>query len=104
MRAPFPHVERAIIVPRPALVLAVLPTDAIGDLLWVAMITNAQRPEWRGDVHIADAPDRGQIVPSKVRTAKIATIAADAVLTLGVADAETIKTVRSIVTRTFGAS
>ena len=85
VRAPFPHVERAVSVPRLGLVLASWPTP-VGNLLWVAMITNAAHEGWRGDVVIEDAGERGLIIPSKVRTAKAATVVAIMAAKIGVLD------------------
>jgi hypothetical protein len=38
------------------------------------MITNAARAEWPGDVAIDKAEEIGLIIPSKVRTTKIAAV------------------------------
>lgn len=98
VHAPFPHVERAVIVRRPALVLSLFETgDMVGTLAWVLMITSAARPMWRGDVIIPDAQQEGLIIASKVRTAKVATIAAADAIRVGRIDGKVWATVRSIV-------
>ncbi len=74
MRVPFPHVERPVLVPRPAVVISPVPLGPEGLLTWTLMITNAARAEWPGDVVIDQAEEIGLIVPSKVRTAKIAAV------------------------------
>lgn len=80
MHVPFPHVERATVVRRPALVIARRETGAVGVLLWTLMITNADRVAWQGDVPIPAAEQLGLLIPSKVRTAKLTVVeAADAV-------------------------
>lgn len=71
VRVPFPHVERAILTSRPAMVISRQALGPDGLLLWTAMITNAARQPWPGDVHILDAERIGLVIPSKVRTAKI---------------------------------
>lgn len=80
---PFPYVERPIQRRRPALVV----TTGLGgshDLLWVLMITAAAHRRWPGDVEIEDHASAGLPIPSVVRTAKIATIAASFGERLGV--------------------
>jgi len=79
---PFPYVERPVEQRRPALVV----TSNLGgrhDLLWVLMITAAAHRRWPGDVVIADHAMAGLPIPSVVRTAKIATIAASFAQRLG---------------------
>ena len=83
VRVPFPHVERAVVVARPALVLAIRDPEAIEPLLWVLMVTNAGRPDWRGDVPIADWRALGLRIPSKVRTAKVSTVEASRASRIG---------------------
>lgn len=70
---PFPHVEDASLHPRPALIVATGLGPA-GALCWALMITNAKRESWPGDVLIADHAAVGLPVPSKIRTAKVATL------------------------------
>ncbi|GGB20491.1 hypothetical protein GCM10011380_07590 [Sphingomonas metalli] len=99
VHAPFPHVERAVIVRRPALILATFDTQdtGIGPLAWALMITNAARPAWRGDVLIPDAESIGLLIPSKVRTAKVTTIATGDAIRIGRLDGRVWTEVRSIV-------
>lgn len=59
---------------RPALVISHRPIGPNDLLIWVAMITNAARDPWPGDIIIENSLDLGLIVLSKVRTAKISTI------------------------------
>jgi mRNA interferase MazF len=79
---PFTHVEDASLHPRPALIVATGLGPA-GTLCWALMITNAKRESWPGDVLIADYGAVGLPVPSKIRTAKIATLQAHAAHHLG---------------------
>jgi len=99
VHAPFPHVERAIVVRRPALVLSIFNTrESIGGMLaWALMITNADRPAWFEDVPIPDASRQGLIIPSKVRTAKVATLATADMVRIGHVDDGVWAAVRSIV-------
>jgi mRNA-degrading endonuclease toxin of MazEF toxin-antitoxin module len=79
---PFPYVERPVQQRRPALIV----TTGLGgshDLLWVLMITAAAHRRWPGDVEIEGHASVGLPIPSVVRTAKIATIAASFAQRLG---------------------
>ena len=55
VRAPYPHVERAVVVSRPALVVSSRPIGLADSLIWCLMITNARRAAWPGDIEIPDA-------------------------------------------------
>ena len=101
MRVPFPHVERAVMVVRPALVLTVRETQVAESLLWVLMVTNAKRPHWHGDVPIDDWERLGLLIPSKVRTAKISTVAAGQAGVIGRLDDRTWKSVVAMVAPFF---
>lgn len=79
---PFPHVEDAILRPRPALIIATGLGPA-GALCWALMITNAKRESWPGDIGISDHGVVGLPIPSKVRTAKVATLETIAAHRLG---------------------
>jgi len=70
---PFPHVKDASLHPRPALIVATGLGPA-GALCWALMITNAKRGNWPGDVLIADHAAVGLPIPSKIRSAKVATL------------------------------
>lgn len=85
VHAPFPHVERSVVVRRPALILSRFDTrDAkVGTLAWALMITSAERSNWFGDVPIPDAQTLGLVIPSKVRTAKVTTIATVGMVKIG---------------------
>jgi mRNA interferase MazF len=76
-------VERPVLVPRPALVLTSMPVGPDGLLLWTLMITNAARPEWPGDVIIKNAEALGLLIPSKIRTAKVASVETASAVLLG---------------------
>jgi mRNA interferase MazF len=72
---PFAYVERSIRQRRPALVVSAGLGAAQG-LVWVLMITAAANRGWPDDIAIDDHAAAGLPIPSIVRTAKIATIAA----------------------------
>jgi mRNA interferase MazF len=74
VRVMFPHVERNVRRARPAVVLTRKPIGPDGLLIWAAMITNAARDRWPGDILIEDHEAAGLPVKSIVRTAKIATL------------------------------
>lgn len=96
MRVPFPHVERAVLVARPALVIARRPTGTDLVLLWTLMITNAARAGWTGDIDIADWQSVGLLIPSKIRTAKISAVEERAATLLGRIDATTWRAVTTM--------
>jgi mRNA interferase MazF len=79
---PFPYVERPIQQRRPTLIIA-SGLGELHDLLWVLMITAAANRRWPDDVEIEDHASVGLPIPSVVRTAKVATIAASAAKRLG---------------------
>ena len=81
-------------VMRPALVVSARSIGANGALAWVAMITNAAREPWPGDVIIDGSVELGLIVPSKVRTSKISAIEIRSASPLGKVDGETLARVR----------
>ena len=89
-------------VSRPAVVLTPRPIGPDGLLLWAAMITNASRAEWPDDVHIDDAEAIGLVIPSKVRTAKIAAVEARSATRIGRLDAALWNAVRERVGRHLG--
>ena len=74
VRVLFPQIERNVRRVRPALVLTLEPIGPDGQLIWAAMITNAARERWPGDVLIDDHSAAGLPVASMVRTVKVATI------------------------------
>jgi mRNA interferase MazF len=74
VRVPYPHVERRVVVQRPAVVFSRHPVGPDGLLLWTVMITNAERERWPGDVLIPDWQNAGLIIPSKIRTAKVSSV------------------------------
>lgn len=89
VRVPYPHVERPIFVPRPALVVSHAPIGPEGSLIWTLMITNQAHQPWPGDVPIMDWERLGLLIPSKVRTAKISTSETRTAALLGKLDLET---------------
>jgi mRNA interferase MazF len=88
-------VERAVLVKRPALILTPRPIGPHGLLVWLAMITNAARPLWPGDVVIPEAETLGLLIPSKVRTAKILAAEAAAAVTIGRMPEATLREVQA---------
>jgi mRNA interferase MazF len=76
-------VERAIMVQRPAVVLTPKPIGPGGSLLWTAMITNARRQDWPGDLAIPNPEELGLIIPSKIRSTKVAVVEARAAVRIG---------------------
>jgi mRNA-degrading endonuclease toxin of MazEF toxin-antitoxin module len=102
VRVPFPHIERPVLVPRPALVLSPGPLGPAGLLTWMLMITNAERPEWPRDVPIANSRELGLIVQSKIRTAKIAAVETATASLLGRLDAGTLRQVLDLVRSSLG--
>lgn len=104
VHAPFPHVERAAVVRRPALLLRRFDTDdaGVGPLAWVLMITSAERSRRRGDLDIPEAKRLGLIIPPRVRTAKVATIAVADVIRVGPLHDRVVADARSIVFNALG--
>ncbi len=74
VRVLFPHVERDFRRYRPAMVITREPIGPDGVLIWVAMITSAERQRWPGDVKLDHHDAMGLPIPSVVRTAKLATL------------------------------
>jgi mRNA interferase MazF len=103
VRVPYPHVERPVIVPRPAIVLSRMPLGPGGLLIWTAMVTSAAREEWPGDVVIPNAVALGLRIPSKVRTAKVYTVEVKSVLPIGRLDPATWAKVRATIVKHLGA-
>lgn len=94
VRVLFPHVERNVRRFRPALVITREPIGPDGLLIWVAMITSAERKPWPGDVLIEDHEAVGLPIPSMVRTAKLATLEAASADRIGRLDPGQIGEVR----------
>lgn len=97
---PFPYVERLIRQRRPALVV-VAGMGAAQNLLWVLMITAAANRGWPEEVAIDDHAAAGLPIPSIVRTAKIATIAAADAQPLGPLPAPAITRVTKLLRERF---
>src|ERR1700712_3034084 len=70
---PFPYADRLAEKRRPALVISNRKLAPFG-LIWVAVITSADKAPWSCDVAIADLARAGLPAPSVVRVAKIACI------------------------------
>lgn len=102
VRVPYPHVERPVVVPRPAVVLTSAAVGPNGLLIWTMMVTNAAREAWPGDVPIPDAEVLGLRIPSKVRTAKVYTVEAAVARPIGRLDEATWSRVRDQVRRQLG--
>jgi hypothetical protein len=102
VRAPFPHVERPIVVPRPALVISRTPIGLNGLVTWTLMITNALREPWPGDIDIPNAEQIGLLIPSKIRSAKIAPVETAKASLIGCLDAETLARAQRFVRETIG--
>ena len=97
---PFPYVERPIRQRRPALVVTA-GLGAAQELLWVLMITAAANRGWPDDVPIDDHAAAGLPIPSIVRTAKVATIAAVDAQPLGVLPAAAVARIAKILRQRF---
>jgi len=91
-------------VARPALVVSLRPLGREGSLVWVAMITNAARQQWPGDIVISNSLQLGLIVESKVRTSKITAIEVNSASKLGSIDAFTLLAVRDELAANLGFS
>ncbi len=79
---PFPHVEDNRLRSRPVVIVA---TGLAGshDLCWALMVTAAANEPWPEDVPIADDRAVGLAIPSSVRVAKVATLAAATATRIG---------------------
>jgi mRNA interferase MazF len=95
-------VERPVYVPRPALVISRAGLGPDDRLLWVLMITNAQRESWPGDLLIPNAPSLGLLVSSKIRTAKVTTVEIAQASLIGRLDDATLAQVTGILRQTIG--
>lgn len=65
------------------------------------MITNAEREDWPGDIVIASAIELGLLIPSKIRTSKIAAVETAAASLIARLDTETFALVLAELRRTF---
>jgi mRNA interferase MazF len=74
IKVAFPYADLPIVRRRPALVIAAPTVHARFSVLWVLMITSAERAAWPGDVAISNLAAAGLSVPCYVRTKKIATV------------------------------
>jgi mRNA interferase MazF len=97
----FPYVESERSKVRPALVVSDNMSGPENTLLWAMMITNALRPDWPGDLIIQDHASVGLPHPSKIRTAKIATLEAAAAERIGQIGADLMAEVRRALAATL---
>ena len=97
---PFPCVERPVRQRCPALVVAA-GLGAAQDLVWVLMITAAANRGWPDDIAIDAHAAAGLPIPSIVRTAKIATIAAADAQPLGILPASAITRIAQVLRQRF---
>jgi mRNA-degrading endonuclease toxin of MazEF toxin-antitoxin module len=102
VRVPFPHTDADARQRRPALVIATTGPETAPFLLWVLMITSAAHRRWSGDVEVPDPASIGLLIPSVIRTAKIATVEIARADPLGQIAAETLDHVRARVGQTLG--
>ena len=79
---PFPHVEDNSLQSRPALIVASRLAGSL-DLCWALMITAETNPAWPEDVVVHDSTATGLPIPSRIRTGKIATLAAASATPIG---------------------
>ena len=98
----FPHVESQRSTVRPALVVSEKMVGPNDGLLWAMMVTNALRPDWPGDLSIDHYASIGLPHPSKIRTAKIATLEASGAELIGRIDVGLLAEVRSVIAANFG--
>jgi mRNA interferase MazF len=77
---PFPYADRLAEKRRPAVVVSAPTLEKRYGLVWLAMITSASNPAWHDDVLVSDLKIAGLPAPSRLRTAKIATVDATRVL------------------------
>ncbi len=98
----FPYVESERSKVRPALVVSHKMIGPENDLLWAMMITNALRPNWPGDLIIDYHASVGLPHPSKIRTAKIATLEAAAAERIGQISGGLLTEVRGVLAATLG--
>lgn len=98
----FPHVESERSTVRPALVVSEKMVGPEDRLLWAMMVTNALRPDWPGDLPIEHYASIGLPHPSKIRTAKIATLDASGAEIIGRIDDELLAEVRGVMAANLG--
>jgi mRNA interferase MazF len=102
VRVSFPHTDAETRQRRPGLVIAATGPAEAPFLLWVLMITSAAHRRWTGDVEIPDPASIGLLIPSVIRTAKIATVEIARADPLGEVAAETLEAVRQHLRRGLG--
>lgn len=95
VRVPFPYVETNRRRVRPALVISDSHTGLNDTLIWMLMITSAERERWPGDVEIDDLEGTGLPIVSIIRTAKVATLEAKRIERIGRVKAALLAKVRN---------
>jgi mRNA interferase MazF len=98
----FPHVDSERSTVRPALVVSDKMVGPKDGLLWAMMVTNALRPDCPGDLPIEHYASIGLPHPSKIRTAKIATLEASGAEMIGRISEKLLAEVRSVMAANLG--
>jgi mRNA interferase MazF len=96
IKVPFPYTDRSTGRSRPALVVSTGELENLHGLLWVIMITSAQKKGWAGDVPITKLKKAGLPAPSVIRCAKIATIEVSDATRLGALSSPQLKLVKNM--------
>lgn len=84
------------------LIISRAPVGPDGLLLWAAMITNARRPAWPGDIEIPNAVEIGLLIPSKIRTDKLSSIETASASFIAHLDSATLATVMASIRDRLG--
>jgi len=77
---PFPYSDRLAEKRRPAVVISSPVLERQQGLVWLAMITSAENRAWISDAAVSDLASAGLPAPSRVRSAKIATVDGERIL------------------------
>lgn len=103
VRVPFPYTDRSTRQRRPALIVSDRRLGNPGSLVWVLMITALENAGWPGDLPISEPrPQTGLPIPSVIRTAKIASVDAGDLDSLGHVSSPTLDAVRRELKQTLG--
>ena len=103
VRVPFPYTNRPVQQRRPAIVVSSGQFGEGTPLLWVVMVTSAENREWPGDVPLSeDFAQFGLPAPSRIRTAKIATIESSSADRIGLLSHEVMQQVDRQIRRHLG--
>jgi len=101
---PFPYVERPVTKRRPAVVISGDTLARDNGLLWVSMITSSENAGWPGDIEISDTGTAGLKHSSVIRPAKLATVEAASVKTIGKLEPTVAKELQKQIAAYLGAS